>query len=224
MEGLLTNFFNLAVYQEVLPYLLQGLWSTIWLSLLVIPLGTVAGLGLALLSTQVRRRWVKIIITLYVDFFRSFPPLVLLIFIFFGTPFAGIDLPAVLAAVISFTLSSSSYYGEIFRAGIESVPPGQLEAAASTGLKRRQAFAYVLIPQAARNVLPDLLGNSIEIVKMTSLASVVAITELLRSARDAQALLYNPSPIVLAALIYLAVLWPLVRWLSRLEHKQITSQ
>ena len=134
------------------------------------------------------------------------------------------ELPAVLAVVISFTLSSSSYYAEIFRAGIESIPAGQMEAAVSTGLKHRQALAYVLIPQAARNVLPDLVGNSIEIVKMTSLASVVAITELLRSARDAQALLYNPSPIVLAALMYLVVLWPLVRWLSRLEHKQLVSR
>lgn len=224
MEGLLTNFFNFAVYREVLPYLLQGLWTTIWLSLLVIPLGALVGLGVALVHTQVKQRWIRVAVILYVDFFRSFPPLVLLIFIFFGTPFAGLDLSAILAVVISFTLSTSSYYAEIFRTGIESVPAGQIEAAASTGLKRRQTFAYILIPQATRNVLPDLVGNSIEVVKMTSLASVVAITELLRSARDAQALLYNPSPIVLAALIYLAVLWPLVRWLSRLEHKQITSR
>lgn len=224
MDGLLTNFFNLAVYREVLPYLLTGLWTTVWLSFLVIPLGMIFGLGIALLGTEARRWWMRVLITMYVDFFRSFPPLVLLIFIFFGTPFLGLDLPAVLAVVISFTLSSSSYYAEIFRAGIESIPAGQMEAAVSTGLKHRQALAYVLIPQAARNVLPDLVGNSIEIVKMTSLASVVAITELLRSARDAQALLYNPSPIVLAALMYLVVLWPLVRWLSRLEHKQLVSR
>jgi polar amino acid transport system permease protein len=68
-------------------------------------------------------------------------------------------------------------------------------------------------------VLPDLLGNSIEVVKLTTIASVVALPELLRVARDAQALVYNPSPIVLAALIYLALLWPLVRLLSRLEHR-----
>jgi polar amino acid transport system permease protein len=99
-----------------------------------------------------------------------------------------------------------------------------MEAARSTGLSRLQALAYVVVPQATRNVLPDLIGNSIEVVKLTTLASVVALPELLRVARDAQSLLYNPSPVVLAALIYLALLWPLVRLLSRLEHKSMMSR
>jgi polar amino acid transport system permease protein len=99
-----------------------------------------------------------------------------------------------------------------------------MEAAQSTGLNRMQALVYVIVPQAIRNVLPDLLSNSIEVVKLTTLASVVALPELLRVARDAQSLLYNPSPIVLAALIYLAILWPLVRLLSRLEHKNMVAR
>jgi polar amino acid transport system permease protein len=94
-----------------------------------------------------------------------------------------------------------------------------MEAARSTGLTRVQALRHVIVPQAARNVLPDLVGNGIEVVKLTTIASVVALPELLRVARDAQALVYNPSPIVLAALMYLALLWPMVRWLARLEHQ-----
>ena len=82
----------------------------------------------------------------------------------------------------------------------------------------------MVIPQAVRNVLPDLLSNSIEVVKLTTIASVVALPELLRIARDAQALVYNPSPIVLAALLYVAILWPLVRLLSRLEHKNLMAR
>jgi len=219
MDALLHNFFNLDIYGQVLPYLLQGLWATVWLSLLVIPAGLVAGLGVALLSTQARSRGVRIAVAVYVDFFRAFPPLVLLIFIYYGAPFIGIDLPKLAAVMIGFVLNNASYYGEVFRAGIDSIPKGQMEAASSTGMTRWQALRYIVIPQATRNVMPDLVGNSIEVVKLTTLASVVALPELLRVSRDAQALLYNPSPIVLAAMLYLVLLWPLVRLVAVLERR-----
>ncbi len=220
MDALLQNFFNFGVYREVFPFLLRGLWTTIWLSLLVIPIGVVSGLALALVGTQTRRRWLRILIAVYIDFFRAFPPLVLLILIYFGMPFLGVELPKLAAVALGFALNNSSYFSEVFRAGIESVPSGQMEAARSTGLTRLQALRHVIVPQATRNVLPDLVGNGIEVIKLTTIASVVALPELLRVARDAQSLLYNPSPIVLAALMYLALLWPLVRWLGRLEHRQ----
>jgi polar amino acid transport system permease protein len=224
MDALLLNFFNIEVFRQVLPFLLEGLLTTIGLSALVIPLGLVGGLAVALLATQSQSRTVRILVAVYVDVFRALPPLVLLIFIYFGFPFLGIDLPKLLAVALGFLLNNSAYYGEIFRAGLLSVPTGQMEAAQSTGLTRTQALVYVVVPQAVRNVLPDLLGNSIEVIKLTTLASVVALPELLRIARDAQALVYNPSPIVLAALIYLALLWPLVRLLSRLEHKNMVAR
>jgi polar amino acid transport system permease protein len=224
MDALLDNFFNIEIFQQVLPFLLTGLVTTIGLSALVIPLGLIGGLVVALLATQNTNCAVRIMIAIYVDVFRALPPLVLLIFIYFGFPFLGIDLPKLLAVALGFMLNNSAYYGEIFRAGLVSVPHGQMEAAQSTGLNRMQALVYVIVPQAIRNVLPDLLSNSIEVVKLTTLASVVALPELLRVARDAQSLLYNPSPIVLAALIYLAILWPLVRLLSRLEHKNMVAR
>ena len=219
MDALLQNFFNLQVYREVLPFLLGGLWTTVWLSLLVIPIGIVSGLALALVASQTGSRTLRIAVAVYVDFFRSFPPLVLLILIYFGAPFLGVDLPKLVAVAIGFMFNNSSYFAEVFRAGIESIPRGQMEAARSTGLSRVQALAYVVVPQATRNALPDLVGNCIEVIKLTTIASVVALPELLRVARDAQSLVYNPSPIVLAALLYLLLLWPLVRWLSRLEHR-----
>ena len=219
MEALLQNFFNFAIYREVFPFLLRGLWTTVWLSLLVIPTGIITGLALALVVTQTKHRWLRIVVAIYIDFFRAFPPLVLLILIYFGAPFLGLELPKLAAVAIGFMLNNSSYFCEVFRAGIESVPGGQMEAARSTGLTRMQTIGYVIVPQATRNVLPDLVGNSIEVIKLTTIASVVALPELLRVARDAQSLVYNPSPIVLAALMYLALLWPLVRILSRLEHK-----
>lgn len=224
MNALLENFFNIEVFRQVLPYLLEGLLTTLGLAALVIPLGLVGGLAVGLIATQSKSRFVRFLIAAYVDFFRALPPIVLLIFIYFGFPFLGLDLPKLLAVALGFLLNNAAYYGEIFRAGLNSVPTGQMEAARSSGLTRAQALRYVVIPQAARNVLPDLLSNSIEVVKLTTIASVVALPELLRIARDAQALVYNPSPIVLAALLYVAILWPLVRLLSRLEHKNLMAR
>ena len=220
MESLIQNFFNLDVYAAVFPYLLQGLWTTVWLSALVIPLGAAAGLALALGLTQSASRAVRWGIVGYIDFFRAFPPLVLLILIYFGGPFLGVELGKVTAVALAFVLNNASYYAEVFRAGLEGVVKGQMEAARSTGLTRAQALRHVVVPQAVKNVLPDLVGNSIEIVKLTSIASVVAMPELLRAARDAQSLVFNPSPVMLAAFMYLALLWPLTRWLGRLEHRR----
>ena len=123
------------------------------------------------------------------------------------------------AVVTAFFLNNSAYYAEIYRSGIESVGFGQMEAARSTGLNSFQSMLYVILPQATRNVLPDLLSNTIEVVKLTSIASVVAFQELLYSADMARSITYNSSPIVLAAFIYLLILWPAVRLLSRLEHR-----
>ncbi|GAA4334330.1 amino acid ABC transporter permease [Variovorax defluvii] len=220
MQSFIQNFLNLEIYASVLPYLLQGLWTTVWLSAIVIPLGAAAGLALALGVTQSSSRLIRYAIVTWVDFFRAFPPLVLLILIYFGGPFLGIELNKVGAVVLAFVLNNSSYFAEVFRAGLEGVDKGQMQAARSTGLTRAQGLRYVVVPQAVKNVLPDLVSNAIEIVKLTSIASVVAIPELLRAARDAQSLVFNPSPVMLAAMIYLALLWPLTRWLGRLEHRR----
>lgn len=221
MDQIVQSFFNLEIIIAASPFLLKGFGMTILLCLVVIPLGLFGGLTLALLST-IKNRFVKWFVVIYADFFRAFPPLVLLIFIYFGVPFLGVDLPAFVAVALGFMLNTSSYYGEIFRAGIESIPRAQFEGARSTGLSTIQTMAYVVVPQAVRNVIPDLISNTLEVVKLTSIASVVALPELLYAARQAQSVTYNASPILFAGLIYLIFLWPVVRLLSRFEHKRIS--
>ena len=223
METLTQVFFNTAIMAKVWPFLLQGFGTTLMLSAIVIPLGLGGGLAVALASTH-RSRLLRTAVVVYVDFFRAFPPLVLLIFIYFGFPFLSIDMPKLAAVALGFFLNTSSYYGEVFRAGIESIPRGQMEASLSMGLTRGQAYRYIIVPQAVKNVLPDLVSNTLEVIKLTTLASVVALPELLNNARQAQALTYNPTPIVLAALMYLALLWPIVRLMSRLEHKHLAAR
>ena len=220
METLITAFFNTAILRETAPVLWSGFLMTVLLTIVVVPLGLAGGLAIALLST-LKSKVLRITLIFYTDLFRAFPPLVLLMFIAFGLPFTGIDLPAFASVALAFLLNTSSYYGEIFRAGIESVPRGQLEAARSTGLGAAQTMAYVVVPQATRNVIPDLISNTLEVVKLTSIASVVALPELLYAARQAQSITYNATPIIAAGIIYLVCLWPLVRLLSRFEHRQI---
>src|SRR5215471_2411863 len=218
MEAIVRQFFNLGIMERALPLILAGLEQTIVICLLVIPLGLIGGLTFAIISLS-RLRIVRWPAMAGIDFFRAIPPLVLLIFIYAGLPFAGLRPSPMLAVAIAFFLNTSSYYGEIYRAGIESVGQGQWDAARSTGLYGYQTLAYVVLPQA---VLPDLVSNTVEVVKLTSIASVVALPELLYSADMARSVTFNSSPIVLAAAIYLAMLWPLVRLLSRLERRIAT--
>ena len=218
MEEFIRLFLNVEVMLKAWPLLKQGLWMTAQLCAVVIGLGLIGGLFLSFLA-MAKSRWLRWPAFVVIDLLRAVPPLVLLIFIYSGLPFAGLDISPFAAVAVAFFLNNSAYYSEIYRAGIQSVPAGQAEAARATGLTAGQAMAYVVLPQAVRNVLPDLLSNTVEVVKLTSLASVVSLAELLYSANMARSLTYNSSPLVLAALIYLAFLWPLVRLVSRYQRK-----
>lgn len=217
------SFLNWDSLKQIYPLLLQGWWMTVKLCVAVVPLGFALGAIIATLySFKIRPlNWILI---LFVDFFRSIPPLVLLIYTVYGLPLLGWDVPAFGAVLVAFTINSSSYYGEIIRAGIESIPLGQMEAARSTGLNRLQAMINVVLPQAVRNVAPDLTSNTLELIKATSIASVVALPELLRMGRVSQGLVYNATPLIAAALMYLIMLWPMVRMLSRLERGMMSTR
>jgi polar amino acid transport system permease protein len=218
MNALAEQFFNIEIMRQALPLLLSGLGMTAILCFVVVPLGFAGGVLAATLSQSdlAPVRWAN---RLYIDIFRALPPVVLLILVYSGLPFAGIRPSPFAAVCIAFFLNTSSYYGEIVRAGVESVGRGQWEAARSTGLGWAQAYRDVVLPQALRNVLPDLASNTIEVVKLTSIASVVSLPELLYSADMARSVTFNASPVVLAGLIYLAFLWPAVRLVGRLEHR-----
>jgi polar amino acid transport system permease protein len=218
MEAILQQFFNIDIMVSALPLVLKGLGMTLLICAVVIPLGALGGLFAALASVSKNRaiRWAAIG---FVDLFRAIPPLVLLIFIYAGLPFSGIQVSPFVAVAVGFFLNNSAYFAEVFRAGILSVPKGQTEAARSTGLSQGQTIFWVTLPQAVRNVLPDLLSNVVEVVKLTSLASVVSLSEMLHAAGLVRSLTYNASPLVLAAGIYLVLLWPLIRVISRFELK-----
>jgi polar amino acid transport system permease protein len=149
---------------------------------------------------------------------------VLLIVIYYALPFLGIRLAPFAAATAAISLVAAAYSAEIFRAGIEAIPSGQIDAARALGLSWWLTFRLVVLPQAVRIIVPPLTGNAINIIKDTALASVVALPDLLKQATQAQALAANPSPLIGAALIYLAILLPLVRIVAHLEHRHATAR
>ena len=212
------TFFNVPVLMRTFPLLLSGLWVTVKLGVTSILGGLVLGLGLALVrlyGAAVFRSLARV----YIDILRSIPILVLLIVVYYALPFVGIRLSPFVSAALTLTLVSSAYTAEIFRAGIEAIPRGQFEASAALGLGHRHTMVDVILPQAIRIVIPPLTNNCINVIKDTALASVVAMPDLLKQATQAQALAANPTPLIGAALIYIALLWPMVAMVARLERR-----
>lgn len=223
LQLFLDNFADWQSLGRIWPLLWQGLQLTALLAAVTLPLAILVGLAIAVVYS-VHNKAVNVLLLIWIDLFRSFPVLVLLILIFYGLPFLGLKLPSFAACVLALTLNNSGYYGEIFRAGIESVPTGQREAARALGLRPLQVVFLVILPQAIARVLAPLASNSLELVKTTSIASLVALPELLRSARVAQEQTYNPTPLTAAAVIFFVLLWPFARWVAKLERDMLMRQ
>ncbi|ETX14418.1 ABC transporter permease [Roseivivax halodurans JCM 10272] len=215
---LFQTFFNLDVLVRTFPMLIEGLWLTLQLGVSSIIAGLILGLVLCMIRLY-SPAVVRVLARIYIDVFRSIPLLVLLIIVYYALPFVGIRLSPFASAMTALTLVSGAYTAEIFRAGIEAIPKGQFEASAALGLSHRQTMLDVILPQSIRMVIPPLTNNSINVVKDTALASVVAMPDLLKQATQAQALAANPSPLIGAAAIYLAFLLPAVLLVTRLERR-----
>jgi len=213
---LIDTFFNVRVLRDTLPLLLEGLGITVLLGLVSIAIGTMSGLLLALLRVFGAKP-LQALARIYIDVFRSIPLLVLLVLVYYALPFVGVRLSSFAAATTALSIVSCAYVAEIFRAGIEAIPRGQFEAAQAIGLGFFNTMRDVVLPQALRIVTPPLTSNCINVLKDTALASVVAMPDLLKQATQAQALSANPSPLIGAALLYLALLLPLVRLVGHFE-------
>lgn len=215
---LINTFFNPEVFRQSFPILLRGLGNTILLGITAIICGT--GLGTALcLMRLYGAKPVRLLAVVYIDLFRAVPVLVVLVLIYYALPFLGITFSSFTSASIALVLVLAAFTAEVLRAGIRSVAPGQGEAASALGLHFWQVVWTVILPQAMRVALPPQTSNMVSIVKDTSLASVVAMPDLLKQATDSQALFANPTPLIGAAVIYVALLWPLVRLTAYVDER-----
>ncbi|GHB17101.1 amino acid ABC transporter permease [Salinicola rhizosphaerae] len=209
MHAFIENFFNWAIMAQYGPTLLVGFFRTVWLALLVIVTGVGVGMLLALIRS-IGIRPLNVLIKQSVDVIRALPPLVLIILLYFGLPYVGLRLGGFVVAWFSLSLVLVAFAEEIFWAGICAISKGQLEAARATGLTFATTMKSVVLPQAVRIAIPPLTSRLIAITKNTALASAIAVPELLGTAITVQSDVANTTPLMMAAIGYLLMIYPLV--------------
>ncbi|MDY6272709.1 MAG: amino acid ABC transporter permease [Selenomonadaceae bacterium] len=179
---------------------------------LALPLGILAALGrLSPLSPLSR------FMEFYIWLMRGTPLMLQLLFVYFALPMVGILLPDIAAALLAFTLNYAAYFAEIFRAGIQSIPRGQYEAAKTLGMTYGQTMRRIILPQVIRIVLPPISNETINLVKDTSLIYILAMNDLLRVARTIVQREFDMTPFVVAAVFYLAMTAVLTWGFKKLE-------
>lgn len=190
-------------------YLIEAARWTIVLSLLAFVGGGILGLVLALCRVS-ENRVVRFLATIYVQVIQGTPLLVVLFLSYYGLSIIGYNIDALLAAGFSLTLYTAAFLGEIWRGCILSVPKTQWEAANCIGLNRAQQYYYVVLPQAVRIAIPPTVGFMVQIVKNTSLASIIGFVELTRAGQVVNNSTFQPFlTFVFVALIYFAMCYPL---------------
>ncbi len=153
----------------------------------------------------------------YIWLMRGTPLMLQLLFVYFALPMVGILLPDIAAALLAFTLNYAAYFAEIFRAGIQSIPRGQYEAAKTLGMTYGQTMRRIILPQVIRIVLPPISNETINLVKDTSLIYILAMNDLLRVARTIVQREFDMTPFVVAAVFYLAMTAVLTWGFKKLE-------
>lgn len=210
------TFFNADIAALYWRDIARGMGMTALLSAAVVGAGLALGLALAVLRS-LRHRAVSLGVIVFADILRSLPPLVIIIVFFFAFPFIGLSMSAFVSTWLALTLVLAAYAEESIWAGILALPPGQTEAARSTGLSWWQATVWVILPQALRLAVPPLTNRIISVTKNTALGSVVALSEILNVAQSASSNAGNPTPLMLGAGAYLLIFIPIVlfaRWLE----------
>lgn len=205
------------VLRDALPILVRGAVVTLQLTALTLLIGVPAGLLIALCRLSGFAP-LRLAATTYVEIVRGTPLLMQIYVIYFVLPAVGISLPSFVAGVAALSLNAAAYISEIFRAGIESIDTGQMEAARALGMDYQGAMRHVILPQTLRRVLPPLTNESVALLKDSSLVSVVALSELMRNGKEIATNTGSPTTIYLAvAALYLAMTLPLTFLVRRLE-------
>lgn len=216
-------FFNPQLLVTSMVSLFSG-----WLLCLVIvvaayPFAIVIGLAFSFLKMS-KHRLLRALAAIYINVLRGTPLFLQIYIMFFGLPMVGININNNLLGVCVMAVNSSAYLAEIFRAGIQSIPRGQYEAAASLGMNRAQTMLSIILPQTVRRVLPTVTSDFITAYKDTSLLSSVGVMELMMYAKNLTTVSGNITPYVAAAIFYLIVTLPLIKVVGMVEHHLARSE
>jgi putative glutamine transport system permease protein len=203
---------------ETFSLLMAGLRTTLWLSLLSISLSLVFGTIIGVMRVAPLMP-IRSFAEGYIEFFRNIPLLVVLFFVLDGLPKAGITLSFFDTAVAGLAAYTAAYVAEVVRAGLQAIGKGQIEAARSLGLTWGQMMRYVLLPQALRMTIPPLGTLAVALTKNTSLASTVAVPEILYQAEFIEGRTFNPNIFLIAGLLYLVLTLPASGLINVVERK-----
>jgi polar amino acid transport system permease protein len=234
MQEFFNQFFDVGFMVDHFGEVLDGFWITIQLSVISGVLALVWGLILATLRQLPGKATmpVRFVTIAYIDVFRGVPLLLLILIIAGGIPALeflpeSLRLPEWFGkpdnfwfGVLAITITYGAYMAEVYRAGIESVPGGQMEAARSLGMSHGQAMRSVILPQAVRKVIAPLLNDFIALTKDTTLVSVIALNEVVLVGSDIQSETFNSSALTLGALLFLALTLPLARLVDKLISRE----
>lgn len=233
MHEIITQYFDLSEMSKHFDEVLSGFVITLELSAIAGALALLWGLILSLLRQLPGRALspVRFLAIAYIDVFRGIPLLMVILLI--SGSLAFLPLPHALTiphwfgktdsfwyGVMALTITYGAYMAEVYRAGIEAVPSGQMEAARSLGMNHRQAMRNVIVPQAVRKVFAPLLNDFIALMKDTTLVGVIALNEVALVGRDIQAKTFNSSALTLGAIMFLVVTLPLARLVDRLISRE----
>ena len=203
---------------EVLPALLNGAVVTLQVFFIVIVLSIPLGIVLAFLM-QIKFKPLNWLLTLYVWIMRGTPLLLQLIFVYYVLPSVGIVFDRLPAAILAFTLNYAAYFAEIYRGGIESMPVGQYEAAKILGYTKAQTFIRIILPQVIKRILPAITNETITLVKDTSLAFTIGVTEMFTMAKALASGQVSMIPYAFAALFYYILNLVVAFIMERIEKK-----
>jgi len=233
MSEIISQYFDFNLMGDHFGQVLDGFWFTIKLSIVSGVLALIWGLILSVLRQVPGRAGlpVRILSIAYIDVFRGVPLLIVMLLISGSLAFLplpeAITIPQWLGqpdtfwyAVMALTITYGAYMAEVYRAGIEAVPQGQMEAARSLGMSHGKSMRYVIVPQAVRKVIPPLLNDFIALMKDTTLASTIALNEVALVGRDIQSETFNSSALTLGAIMFLVVTLPLARLVDYLIRRQ----
>jgi len=234
MDVFFDQYFDISLMRDNFDKVLEGFWLTIQLAVVSAVLALIWGLVLALLRASPGRAMAPVrgLSIAYIDIFRGIPLLLVILLIDGSVPVLDflpqdLRLPQFFGkpeifwyGVLAITITYGAYYAEVYRAGLEAVPRGQMEAARSLGMSHAQAMRHVIVPQAVRKVIPPLLNDFIALMKDTSLVGVIALVEVVKAGREIQAETFNSSALTLGALMFVVLTVPLARLVDRLIAKQ----
>lgn len=213
------SFYNNLILENRYQLIIKGLWQTVFISFFSIILGSILGAGVCAMRMS-KRAWVNVSAKTYVSVMRGVPVLVLLMLIFYVV-FAKMNISATLTAIITFALNFAAYVSEMFRSSIESIDRGQKEAGVAMGFTPYQTFLYIIMPQARKRVLPIYKGESISLVKMTSIVGYIAVQDLTKVSDIIRSRTFDAFfPLIIITIIYFILAWLLSKALDLLNKEK----